>query len=176
MKKYLIGLFCLTNIVISCTQNVIYENVKIKDGIYINSSTGEILNGKYKSVSTPEHSLEKKDIISFEYLNGIPVGEWSDIYGGELIHSGKYLEEDNIKTSLQKLTECKRVDLNLWKESDYKYLTLELIQPKITDTLTLKKVADIAKKNLLIKYKFKEIIIDSIGDTNKNYIYEFEIK
>lgn len=175
MTKYFINLFYISTIV-SCTQNIKDESLKIKDGLYIDSSNGKPLNGNYKSTTTPEHSLKKENVITSEYLNGIPVGKWTDINGDDLIHSGEYLKEESIKVIIQRLTNCKRVDLNLWKELNYTYLTLELIQPKTTDTITLKKVVKDTKKSLLMKYRFNEIIIDSIGETNKNYIYEFEIK
>ena len=161
---------------VSCRQSIKWENVKIKDGLYVDSSSGEILDGKYKSVTPPEHDISREDVIIFEYSNGIPVGEWSDTYGGDLIHSGKYLKEEDTKSNIQRLTKCKRVDLDLWKEADYQFLTLELIEPLAADTLTLEKVIEITKSSLLEKYKFKTIMIDSIGLTDKNYIYEYDIE
>ena len=141
----------------------------------MDSSSGEILDGKYKSVTHLGHDMSRVDIIIVEYSNGIPVGEWSDTHAGDLIHSGKYLKEEGTKSNIQRLTKCKRVDLDLWKEADYQFLTLELIEPLASDTLTLEKVIEITKSSLLEKYKFKTIIIDSIGLTDKNYIYEYNI-
>lgn len=176
MKKYFFLLFCVTLLLASCRQSIKWENVKIKDGLYVDSSSGEILDGKYISETPPEHAMSREDVILFEYSSGIPVGEWSDTYGGELIHSGEYLKEEDAKSKIQRLTKCKRVDLDLWKEADYQFLTIELIEPVEADTLTLNKVIEITKSTLFEKYKFKTIIIDSIGSTTKNYIYEYDIE
>ncbi len=176
MKKYLIVPICIVYLFVSCRQSINYDNIKIKDGLYIDSSNGEVLDGRYISVTPSAHEMSKEDVITVEYSNGIPNGEWTDTYGGDLIHSGKYLSEENTKSSIQQLTKCKRVDLDFWKEGDFPFLTLELIEPTVTDILTLQKVVEISKYDLLKKYKFKEIKIDSIGKTDKNYIYEYDLK
>lgn len=172
MKIYHLLIICLSlHLIVSCRQNIKWENVTIKNGVYVNETDGEKLDGKFISDDKSE-----ENVILFEYSNGIPVGEWSDTHRGDLIHSGKYLEEEDTKITIQRFTKCKRVDLDFWKEADYQFLTLELIEPTTVDTLTLKKVIEITKRSLLNKYKFKTILIDSIGLTDKNYIYEKDIK
>lgn len=175
MKLYL-AILCLIFVAVSCRQPIIYDNVKIKDGLYIDSSNGEILNGKYQSITPPENAMERKHVSTFEYSNGIPINDWTYSYGGEMIHTGKYLKEDNIKSIFQELTKSRRVDLDLWKEGDFPFLTVELIQPKMTDTLTLEKVVEISKAKLVKTYDFKQILIRSISTTDNNYIYKSELK
>ncbi|MEY5049722.1 MAG: hypothetical protein RLZZ175_3081 [Bacteroidota bacterium] len=176
MNKCLIIYIYLTFFFVSCKQSINYDNIKIKDGLYIDSNSGDALDGQYISVSSPSSEITKENVITCEYSNGIPVGDWTETYGGDLIHSGKYLSEENTKSSIQKLTKCKRVDLDNWKEADFPFLNIELIEPVVTDTLTLQKVSEVIKNNLFNKYKFKVVKIDSIGNTNKNFIYEFNIK
>lgn len=175
MKTYLFVLFCPI-LFASCRQSIKPGNVKIKDGLYIDSPSGEMLNGKYRSVTPPEQAMEKEHISTFGYTNGVPSGEWTYSYGGDLIHHGEYLDHDILKTHIQSLTNCLRVDVNLWKEGDKQFLTLELIQPTATDTLTLQKVTEAAKTSLSEGQPFKEIIIDLIGPTERNCIYRHGIK
>lgn len=159
----------------SCRQEINFDSIRIKNGLYINVQNGEILDGHYKSVTTVNGNFQKSDVILLEYVDGIPVGNWSDTYNGDLIHSGTYLEEVATKSKIQQLTNSKRVDLNLWKESDEPSLTIELIEPRITDSVTLKKVIN-CTNNFDKSYKFNQIYIDSIVTTNKNYIYKVESK
>jgi hypothetical protein len=171
------SIFIFTTLFIeSCTQSIQRENVKIKDGLYVDALSGEILDGKYKSETPSDGNYHNENVVLHEYSNGIPIGEWSDTHGGELIHSGEFLEEEDTKLKIQNLTKSNRVDLNLWKEVDFKYLTLELIAPKVSDTLTLNKVVELTKNSLFEKYRFRMIRIDSVVVTNRNFIYEREIK
>lgn len=159
----------------SCNEEINFDNIHLKNGLYINDRNGEILDGHYKSVTPVNGNFQKTDVILLEYSDGIPVGNWSDTYNGDLIHSGTYLEETAIKSKIQQLTNSKRVDLNLWEESDEPSLTIELIEPRVTDSLTLKKVIN-CTNNFDKSYKFNQIYVDSIVTTNKNYIYEVESK
>ncbi len=174
MKFYYFFLF-FSILAISCRQNISYENVKINDGLYIDSSSGKILDGKYQSITPADEKRVAREHVSiFEYSKGIPIGEWKYSYGGEVIHTGKYLTEATIQENLKELTKSKRVDMNLWKEGDYPFLTINLILPRIIDTLTLQKIFEISKITLSKNYEFNEIMI--VDASKSEYIYRREVK
>jgi len=176
MKVYGIALLFFALLFISCRKEIKYENIGLKNGLYTDLSNGKILDGKYKSLTQPENALQKENVIEREFSDGIPTGEWTETYGGDLYFNGEYLIEEDLKSDIQKTTKCKRVDLDFWKELYYPYLTIGLIQPEVTDTLTLQKVIELSKSQLLNKYNFRSVRIDSIGQTRNNYIYSSDLK
>lgn len=163
--------WCMT----SCRQSIEYDNIQNKDGIYIDKTTNRILNGRYRSKTL--NSFSKETIIKKEFKDGIQVGEWEEWHGDELIHIGKYIQEDKLSKQIKNIAGSKRVNLNLWKEGNYEMLSIELVQPTYADTSRFEKIAEITKKALIDKFSFTTLIIDSISNSKVDRrIFEKQIQ
>lgn len=86
------------------------------------------------------------------------------------------MNEPSIQSEIQSITSSKRIDLNLWQEGGYPFLTINLIEPKQTDTTSLKNLEEITKNRLLTKYQFKVIYIESVTDEDKNRLVKIELE
>ncbi|MER2997553.1 hypothetical protein [Pontibacter populi] len=175
MKFEFVAIFLVLMLLSSCSQSIEYDNIQNKDGLYFDKSTGKFLDGKFESVTLRPYSRET--VIKQEFKNGLPTGEWEEWNGDELIHHGEYIQENDLAIRIKKMTNSKRVNLNLWKEADFAMLSIELVQPAHADSSTLEKVAIVTEKEFKDKYVFSTIIFDSINNsTTERRIFEYEIR
>lgn len=175
MKSIPVIVFFICFFLASCRQSVEFDDIKNKEGLYFNSATAELLDGKYISV-TSDPDGDRESVITMEFKDGVPIGEWEEKYENSTIHSGYYITHKELATKIEEMTNSKRVDLNLWEEAGFPYLTLELIEPANTDSNKLNEVIEITKMNLKSKFHFKTINIDSSGYSSRKRIFTVNIK
>lgn len=175
MKSNPFIVFIICFFLASCRQSVEFDNIQNKGGLYFNTATTELLDGKYISV-TSDPDGNRESVITMEFKDGVPINEWEEKYNNSTIHSGHYITNKELATKIGEITKSKRVDLNLWEEAGFPYLTLELIEPANTDSSRLKKVIEVTNTDLKKKFNFKTINIDSSGYSSRKRIYTVEIK
>jgi hypothetical protein len=151
----------------SCIRTVGPEERTLRDGLHLSSSTGELLDGKFKQVTKPdpEHPFDREHVSLLEYDDGVPVGSWSYTFGGDLIHSGEYLDEPEVKDSMKSITGCARIDLDLWKEGWYPFLSVRLIKPLRYDSVALESLEQLSAERLRAKYPHSSFDVTLVGDT-----------
>jgi hypothetical protein len=169
------GLICVW-IIRSQTINIDSINIIIKNGRYIDSTTGKPLDGTYKSPSRWDGFGEDEHCLKEQYEKGIPTGKWMYSFKGDLIHSGIYLEETVLSDKLISLTKSKRIDINLWQEADYSYLTIDLINPIFKDSNTVETISELTMQSLSNKFKFKTLYIDNVTGKERTTLKEIDIK
>jgi len=85
-----------------------------------------------------------------------------------MIHSGEYLEEEDLKQDIITISQSKRIRFNLWQEGGYKMLTVSLIQPQKSSSIFIDKISKKVINELKNKYKFQTLYIEK--SDNENYI------
>lgn len=173
-KTRLLAIFTL--VLIGCTQSIDSDKIKRKDGQYINSETGELLNGKYKNIEPIGGTYGGNHESTFEYDDGIPVGKYTYTFNGAPIYSGRYLDENELKEKINSLTKSKRVDLNLWEEGGCWMLDVELLYPGNKDSVVIKNVVDMTNTALLGKHNYKSIHVLAANDSIKEKVYWEKVK
>lgn len=176
MKLNYLLLTILFFTLICCEQAIDSDGIERKNGLYINSTNGNTLDGKYKSVSSIGGAYSGNHVSTSEYKDGIPVREWTYTFNGDPIHSGKYLVEKELKSKINSLTKSKRTDLNLWEEGGYYIINLELISPVKVDSSLIKNVVNLTNQVLLEKFKYKKIDVFRVNDTVKEKVYSEKVK
>ena len=166
----------LSSAIVSCTQSIDSGKIERKDGLYTDKGTGELLDGKYESVEPIGGTYSGNHESTFEYDEGIPVGEWTYTFNGDPIHSGKYLVENELKSKINSLTNSKITDLNFWEEGGYWMLDIELLFPNKKDSVIIKTVVDITNDAILTKYNYKSIDVFAVNDSVKEKIYWEKLK
>lgn len=166
--------FILTSL--GCAQLIESDGLTLKNGLYYDSSSGELLDGKYKRQSQIGNGYAGYHISREEYINGVPIGTWSYSFNGDLISRGKYLDDLNTQIALQDMTNSLRVDLDLWQEGNYPILTINLIQPQISDSMTMKAVSKTVQQRLGEIYEFQTIYVDSVGDQKTERLFEAKLE
>ncbi len=169
LKIRLLIILCLA--IISCTKTVEFEKIQRKDGSYSNEDNGELLDGEYKCVKPIGGTYNGNHESTFKYDEGIPIGEWTYTFNGDLIHSGKYLVENELKANIISLTNSKRIDLNLWEEGGDWMLDIELIFPEEKDSSVIKTVVETANDALLTNYNYTIVNVFAVNDSVKEKIY-----
>lgn len=162
---------------LACQQeiNIDADNIGQKDGLTINNETGKPLHGRYKCISSfGKYSVYH--VETFEYKNGIKVGKWTYSFNGDLIHHGRFLKENSLKTRISKLTQTKRTELHLWQEGDYVWLDVNLIEPQNSTSLIQTQIVQLVKDNMAKKYDVNLIRIQVIQDDKREVIYREEVK
>ena len=170
-----VGLICVWTIR-QQTTIIEYDNIVLKNDLYVDLINDNILNGTYKSPSAWDAFGDGKNCEKVKYSNGIPVGKWMDSNEGYLIHFGVYLEEQELKKKLILLTNSKRVDIDLWEEADYPYLTIKLINPIAKDSITIEKAIELSIQSLNQKYQFKTLKIESVTKKGIETLKDIETK
>ncbi len=174
LNKAFFAILFLT--LIGCKQSIEPDKIERINGLYVYAESGEPLNGKYKCVTPIGGTYDGNHVSTFEYDDGIPVGEWVYTFNGDPVHSGKYVKESTIQASLQTITDSKRVDLDLWEEGGYPMLTIDLIQPQNTDSISLKEIEKTVKDKLLRKYEYKAVFVESVTDQEKERLFEMNLE
>ena len=59
-----------TFVLIGCTRSIDSDKIERKDGLYINRETGELLNGKYKTIEAIGGTYRGNHESTFEYDDG----------------------------------------------------------------------------------------------------------
>lgn len=144
-----------------------FEHMYWKDGLMTDSTTHQILDGKYKTVEPISPYRSGDHVSTYEFDKGIPTGEWTYSFNGDPIHNGKYLDEPEVSWKISQTTGSQRTDLDLWWEGDNPFLTIHLIQPEKIDTNNLIKISTLAEELLAPIYHFNRVYIRSI--TNKEH-------
>ena len=168
-KKSLLGIFSL--LLIGCTQTIESDNIVRRQGLYVDLKTGNPLNGNYKSITPIGGTYSGNHESTLEYDDGIPVGEWTYNFNGDLIHSGRYLIENKLKSKINSIASSKRTDLKFWVEGDFWMLDLELYFPEKTDSITMKNIVDITNNEISHKYHYKTFDVYIVNDTTKEKVY-----
>lgn len=169
------GLICVW-IIRQQTTKIDYENIVIKNDLYVDSTTGMPLDGTYKSPSQWDGFGKDEHCSKQKYEKGIPTGKWMYSFKGDLIHSGVYLEKTELNDKLISLAKCKRVDINLWQEGDYPILTIDLINPISKDSITVETISELTIQSLNNKFKFKTLYIDNVTEKERTTLKETDIK
>jgi hypothetical protein len=170
------GLICVW-IIKQLTTNIDYDNIVIKNGLYIDSTIGKPLDGMYKSPSLWDGFGKDEHCCKIHYEKGIPTGKWMYSFKGELIHSGVYLDERDLNHELISLSKSKRVDINLWEEGEgYPMLTIDLINPISQDSNTIETISKLTIQSLNNKYKFKILYIENVTEKERITLKETSIK
>lgn len=146
-------------------------------GLYVDSVTNSLLDGDYLTTTKPDAQSGGREHKSKEsYNNGIPVKGWVYLYGEDTIHTGRYLEEETLKSQLATLATAQRVDLNLWQEGHYPFLTVQIINPKSLDSTTTERVYALALAALKGKYPFRTLILERITDSAKAELKKVDLE
>lgn len=149
------------------TKIIAFENIIFKNNLYVDSASGILLDGTYKSPSQWDGFGNDEHCWKGQFENGIPIGKWMYSYKGDLIHAGKYLEKTELNDKLLGLAKCKRVDINVWQEGDDPILTIDLINPTLKDSATLETISDLTIQMLQHKFKFKTLFIDEVSSKER---------
>lgn len=158
------------------TKQIDHVNIVIINDVYVDSTTGKPLDGTYKSPSQWDGYGKDEHCSKEQYKKGIPTGKWMYSYKGDLIHSGSYLDRKELNSKLISLTKCKRVDINLWQEGDYPFLTIDLINPISTDSNTIGIISDVTIQSLGNKFNFRTLYIDKVTSKERIRLKEIVIK
>lgn len=154
----ILSAFSINNLTQDFPQHIIHT-----DGLSIDSLTGKVLDGTYKSSSD---------------WDGVGGGEHCSkhlySYKGDMIHSGEYLQEENLKQEIIAISESKIVLFDLWQEGGYEMLTVSLIQPQKSNPTTVDKISKKVIFELKNKYKFKTLYIQK--SDNGNYTELAKVK
>ncbi|MGB3778990.1 MAG: hypothetical protein WA960_11580 [Tunicatimonas sp.] len=172
-KAFLAILFL---ILIGCEQSIESDKIKRINGLYVYAGSGEPLDGKYRCATPIGGTYDGDHVSTFEYDDGIPVGEWTYTFNGDPIHSGKYVKEPTIQADLQTITDSKRVDLDLWEEGGYSMLTIDLVQPQNTDSVSLKELEKTLKDKLLKRHECKIVFVESVTDQEEKRLFEMNLE
>ncbi|MFO7823652.1 MAG: hypothetical protein R6V72_06910 [Cyclobacterium sp.] len=167
MKYFSSYLVLVTMILSGCTETLNSEDVKMKNGIYVYSRNEKPLDGKYRKVIPIGGTYDGDEEITFEYNNGVPTESWTYMFNGDLIHSGTYLIENELKSEINNLTSSKRTDLCLWEEGGYYTLDIDLVLPDKVDSAAIEKVVDLATEQLTDRHQFSDIDVYLVTDTDK---------
>ncbi len=163
-------------LLVSCTQSIDSSKIERKDGLYTDMGTRKLLDGKYESIEPIGGAYSGNHESSFEYDEGIPIGEWIYTFNGDPIHSGKYLIENELKPKINSLTNSKRTDLNLWEEGGYWMLEIELLFPNKVDSVLIRSLVEITNDAILNKYNYKSVDVFAVNDSIKEKLYWEKIK
>ncbi len=149
------------------TKIIAFENILLKNNLYVDSASGILLDGTYKSPSQWDGFGKDEHCWKGQFENGIPIGKWMYSYKGDLIHSGEYLKKSQLNDKILVLAKCKRVDINVWQEGDDPILTIDLINPTTKDSATLETISDLSIQMLQHKFKFKTLFIDEVSSKER---------
>lgn len=169
------GLICVW-IIRQQTKIIDYDNIVIKNNLYVNSTNGKLLDGTYKSPSQWDGFGKDEHCSKQQYEKGIPTGKWMYSFKGDLIHSGIYLEKTELNDKLISVAKCKRVDINLWQEGDYPILTIDLINPISKDSNTLETISELTMQSLSNKFKFKTLHICNVTEKERTTLKQTDIE
>lgn len=162
---------------LSCQQKMDSSRVVLQNGLYVDNQTNKVLDGKYLITTKTDFTVGAKEQKSEEsYANGIPVKDWIYVYGEDTIHIGRYLEENSIRSELTSIANAQRVDLNFWREGQYSFLSIQIIDPKSLDSTSTERICNLALANLKEKYPFKTVVIDKITDLEKIELKKFDLE
>lgn len=158
------------------TKIISFENIILKNNLYLDSETETPLNGTYKSPSQWDGFGKDEHCWKGQFENGIPIGNWMYSYQGDLIHSREYLEKTELNDKLLGLAKCNRVDINVWQEGNDPILTIDLIHPTLKDSATLETISDLSIQMLQHKFKFKTLYIDEVTSKERNTLKQKNIR
>lgn len=157
------------------TKPIAFENIILKNNLYVDSASGILLDGTYKSPSQWDGFGIDEHCWKGQFENGIPIGKWMYSYKGDLIHAGEYLEKTALNDRLRERAKCKRVDINVWQEGDNPILTIDLINPILKDSATLETISDLTIQMLQHKFKFKTLFIDEVSSKERTTLIQKNI-
>jgi hypothetical protein len=167
MKHIFSYLITFSMILSGCTETIKSEDVKMKNGIYVYSSNEKPLDGQYRKINPIGGTYDGNEESTFNYTQGIPTDAWTYKFNGDLIHSGTYLNETELKSEINSLTSSKRTDLCLWEEGGYYMLDIDLILPDKVDSNVIDKVLEITVNQLSARQQFNDIDVYVVTDTSK---------
>lgn len=146
-------------------------------GLYVDSNTNSLLDGNYVAITKADGASGGRVHQSKEsYAKGIPVKDWIYLYGGDTIHTGHYLEEETLKSQLATVANAQRVDLNLWREGPYPFLTIHIINPKSLDSAAIERVYALGLAALKGKYSFRTLILELVTDSEKMELKKVDLE
>ena len=144
-----------------------YDMIVEKDGLNYNSSDGKLLDGTCKSPSSWDGFGDGEGCIKQEFKRGIQIGTWMYSHKGDMIHSGEYLHEQELKSRVVEISKCSRVDIDNWKEGNYSFLYVYLQNPENTDSVSVKNIINVTIEALRDNYEFRSIkIIERKDDSS----------
>ncbi len=174
MNKLFLAIFFL--ILIGCQQSVEFSDIERRNGLYINVTTNNPLDGKYKTMTSIGGTYNGNHVSTFEFDKGIPNGEWTYTFNGDPIHSGKYLVQNQLKSEINSLTNSIRTDIDLWEEGGYWMLNIELISPQKRDSVLLKNIVKITNEAILEKYHYRTVDVFDVSDSTNEKVYWEKVK
>ncbi len=153
-----------------------YEMIVEKDGLSYNSLNGKLLDGTCKSPSSWDGFGDGSNCTKQKFKKGINIGTWMNSYKGDMIHSGEYLHEQELQSRVVEIGKCSRVDINNWKEGNYSYLYLYLLNPENTDSVSVKNIISVTIEALRNKYEFSSIKIIGKKDNSTFDLMEMNLE
>ena len=157
----------------SCTTTIGPDDYRVVNGLWVSSATGLPLDGKYRLVRPPRMDQfgDKEHLESPEYNKGVPTGQWTYTFGGDLIQSGEYLSASAIKDSITALTGSSRVDIEVFREGAWASLEVHLIRPSRSDSLALVGILDWVNEELVAENRCSGVGIYSMQDSIWKQLY-----
>lgn len=159
----------------SCEQSILNNQITCKDGLYIHSETGEILDGKYKRDSLNKVMYYELGISTYEFEEGIPV-KWSHERHTAIgtVHTNMtYVDQGKITSEITSMTLSQRTDLALLESYfEGNQIIIELIKPTKLDTNSLKNVTELTEEYFLDGEEYNRIEIIAQNDSSRKKVFE----